>query len=106
MEESRLPNHMDTDAVIAYLNDLPDLFGAAHVTRFRCYREAPDGRAQRVIVEIYDEGLMVKQRDDVQEVEIRRYSCVARSDDGKVASGNSADKVSTVLSTLHWWDLD
>jgi len=97
---------MDTDAVIAYLNGLPRLFGAAHVTSFRCYREAAEGRAQRVIVEIYDEGLMVKQQDDVQEVEIRRYSCVARSDDGKVASGKSADKVSTVLSTLRWGDLD
>jgi hypothetical protein len=97
---------MNTDAVIAYLNDLPRLFGAAHVTRFRCYREAADGRAQRVTIEIYDEGSRVEQRDDGQEVEVRPYSCVARSDDGKVASGNSADKVSTVLSTLHWWDLD
>jgi len=101
-----LPEHIGTDAVVAYLNEMPRLFGAAHVTRFRCYREAADGRAQRVILEIYDEGLMVQQQDDGQEVEVRRYSCVARSDDGKVASGNSADKVSTVLPTLHWWDLD
>ena len=97
---------MNTDAVIAYLNDLPDLFGAAHVTRFRCYRAAADGRAQRVTVEIFDEGLMLKQQGDGQEVEVRRYSCVARSDDGKVASGNPAGNVRTALSTLRWQDLD
>ena len=96
-----MPEQIDTDAVFAYLNQVPRLFGAAHVTRFRCCREAADGRAQRVILEIYDEGLMVQQQDDGQEVEVRRYSCVARSDDGEVASGNYADKVSTVLSTLH-----
>jgi len=97
---------MDTDAVIAYLNDMPRLFGAAHVTMFRCYRETADGRNQEVAVEIYDEGPVVEQQDDGQEVEVRRYSCVARSDDGKAASGNSANTVSVVLSTLHWWDLD
>ena len=101
-----MPDHMDADAVIAYLNDLPRLFGAAHVTRFRCYREAADGHPQRVMVEIYDEGWRVEVYDNGQDEAVRRYSCVARSDDGKVASGNSADKVSTVLSTLHWWDLD
>ena len=99
---------MDTDAVVACLNDLPRMFGAAHVTRFRCYREAADGRAQRVVVEIYDEGRMVGAQDDdgQQGVAVRRYSCVARSDDGKVASGNSADDVRTALSTLRWQDLD
>jgi hypothetical protein len=97
---------MDTDEVIAYLNDLPRLFEAANVTRFRCYREAADGRTQEVTVEIYDGGPIIEQQDDGQEVEVRRYHCVARSNDGKAVSGYSADKVSTVLSTVHWWELD
>jgi hypothetical protein len=101
-----LPDHIDTDAVIAHLNELPRTHSAAHVTRFRCYREATDWRTQEVTVEIYDSGPIIEQQDDGQEVETRRYYCVARSDDGKAASGNSADKVSTVLSTVHWEDLD
>jgi hypothetical protein len=101
-----LPNHIDTDAVIAHLNELPGLHSASHVTTFRCYREAADGHTQEVYVEIHDDGPTVVQQDDGQEVEVRRYRCVARSNDGKAASGNSAGKVNTVLSTLHWWDLD
>ena len=102
-----MSNHMDTDDVVACLNDLPRMFGAAHVSRFRCYREAADGRAQRVVIEVYDEGRMVgAPDDDGQHVSVRRYSCVARSDDGKVASGNPAGNVRTALSTLRWQDLD
>ena len=103
-----MPNHMDTDDVIACLNDLPCMFGAAQVTRFRCYREAADGRAQRIVVEVYDEGRRVGAPDDdgPQHVAVRRYSCVARSDDGKAASGNSADNVRTALSTMRWKELD
>jgi hypothetical protein len=97
---------MDTDAVITHLNGLPGLDSATHVTIFRCYREAADGHIQEVYVEIHDDGPTVELQDDGQEVEVRRYRCVARSDDGKAASGNSADRVSTVLSTVHWWELD
>jgi hypothetical protein len=87
---------MQTDAVIAYLNNLPHLFEAAHVTTFKCYRETADRRTQEVTLEILDAGPGVGPR----------YRCVARSDDGKVASGNPGDRVDSVLSTLHWWDLD
>jgi hypothetical protein len=87
---------MEPHVVIAYLNTLPRLFEAAHVTTFKCYREAANGRTQEVTVEILDRG----------PGDFPRYSCVARSDDGKAASGNSADSVDVVLSTLHWWDLD
>ena len=101
-----MPDHIDTDAVIAQLNDLPRMFEAAHTTRFRCYRKAADGRTQEVTVEIYDSGPIIEQQDDGQEVETRRYYCIARSDDGKATSGNSADKVRTVLATVHWEELD
>ena len=88
---------MEINAVIAYLNKLPRLFGAAHVTTVKCYRETADGRTQEVTVEILDVG---------PEVEDGRYSCVARSDDGKAASGNPADRVEVVLSSVHWSDLN
>ena len=87
---------MEINAVIAYLNNLPKLFEATHVTTFKCYRETAGGRTQEVTVEIQDEG---------PEVEGARYSCVARSDDGKAASGNPADRVEVALSFVHWGDL-
>jgi hypothetical protein len=87
---------MEPHVVIAYLNHLPPLFEAAHVTTFKCYRNSSAGRTQEVTVEILDRG----------PAHAPRYSCVARSDDGKTVSGNSADSIDVVLSTVHWWDLD
>jgi hypothetical protein len=92
---------MEPDVVIACLNNLPRLFRAAHVTTFKCYRDAGDGRTQEVTVEIHDTGPKANP-----EVDPPRYHCIARSDDGKTASGNSADRIDVVLATLHWWDLD
>jgi ketosteroid isomerase-like protein len=92
---------MEPDLVIAYLNNLPRLFEAAHVTTFKCYRQSADGRTQEVTVEIHDAG----PRGD-PEAYPPRYRCIARSDDGKTASGNSADRIDVVLATLHWQDLD
>jgi hypothetical protein len=88
--------HVGPHDVIAYLNNLPRLSEASHVTTFKCYREAADGRTQEVTVEIHDRG----------PGDAPRYSCVARSDDGKGASGNSNDTLEVVLSTLHWSNLD
>jgi len=90
---------MDTDAVIAQLNRVPRTHSALHVTMFKCFRETADGRSQEVTVEIYDSGPEVLEQT-------RRYYCLARGEDGKATSANSADKVSTVLATLHWEDLD
>ena len=87
---------MEAHVVVALLKHVPRLFEAAHVTTFKCYRKSADGRTQEVTVEILDRGLG----------DSPRYSCVARSDDGKTASGNSADRIDVVLHTLHWGDLD
>ena len=97
--ESRLPDHIDTDAVIAQLNRLPRTHSALHVTMFKCFRETADGRSQEVTVEIYDSG------PDVLE-QTRRYYCVARGEDGKATSANTADSVTKVLATMHRGDLD
>jgi hypothetical protein len=88
---------METDAVIAHLNKLPRPSEAAHVTTFKCYRETADKGPKEVTVEIHDAG---------PGVEGARYSCVARSADGRAASGNPHDRVDVVLSSVHWSDLD
>lgn len=41
-----MPEHIDTDAVIAQLNRLPRTHSALHVTMFKCFRETADGRTQ------------------------------------------------------------
>ena len=94
-----MPEHIDTDAVIAQLNRLPRTHSALHVTMFKCFRETADGRSLEVSVEIYDSGPEVLEQT-------RRYYCVARGEDGKATSANSADSVTKVLATLHWEDLD
>src|SRR3712207_9118855 len=88
LQGKRCLQHMEINAVIAHLNKLPRLSEAAHVTTFKCYRETADGGPKEVIVEIHDSG---------PEVEGARYSCEARSDDGKEASGNRADRVEVAL---------
>jgi hypothetical protein len=92
--------------VIAQLNSMQHMFEATHVTRFRCYREPPDRPIQEVTVEIYDSGPIMEEQDDGEEVETRRYYCVARGENGNATSGNSADNVPQVLATVHWWELD
>src|SRR5215217_2968243 len=86
---NRLSNQIDSDAVIAQLNRLPRTHSALHVTMLKCFRETADGRSQEVL-----------------EQTRRYYYCVARGEDGKATSANSADSVTKVLATLHWEDLD
>ena len=95
-----MPDHIDTDAVIAQLNRLPRTHSALHVTMFKCFRQTADGRSQEVTVEIYDSGPEVFGQTR------RYYYCVARGEDGKATSANSAASVTKVLTTLHWEDLD
>ena len=95
-----MSNQIDTDAVIAQLNRLPRTHSALHVTMFKCFRETADGRSQEVTVEIYDSG------PEVLEQSHRYYYCVARGEDGKATSANSAESVTKVLASVHWEDLD
>ena len=95
-----MAEHIDTDAVIAQLNRLPRTHSALHVTMFKCFRETADGRSQEVSVEIYDSDPSVLEQSR------RYYYYVARGEDGKATSANSADSVTEVLATLHWEDLD
>ena len=73
-------------------------FEAYHVTTFRCRRKKESGGVQGVTVEICDSG--------TQEGSTSRYRCIARSDDGKEASGDAASSIHTALLMVHWQDLD
>ena len=95
-----MSNQIDTDAVIAQLNRLPRTHSALHVSMFKCFRETADGRTQEVSVEIYDSDPSVLEQSR------RYYYCVARSEDGKATSANSAESVSKVLASVPWEDLD
>ena len=95
-----MPDHINTDAVIAQLNRLPRTHSALRVSMFKCFRETADGRTQEVSVEIYDSGPSVLEQSR------RYYYCVARGQDGKATSANSAESVSKVLASVPWEDLD
>jgi hypothetical protein len=73
-------------------------FEVSHITSFECYRKAKDGTTQKVIVEILDAGLDVNPE--------LRYQCEARTEDGKMATGNPASSIYDVISTVHWHELD
>jgi hypothetical protein len=87
----------DIDGALAKLMG-HGFFEAYHVTTFRCRRKKKSGGLQSVTVEIYDSG--------TQEGSTSRYRCIARSDDGKEASGDAASSINTALLMVHWQDLD
>jgi hypothetical protein len=88
---------IDIDGALAKLMGY-GFFEAYYVTTFRCHRKTKSGGAQGVTVEIYDSG--------TQEGSTSRYRCLARSDDGKEASGKAASSINTALLMVHWQDLD
>ena len=67
-------------------------------TEFRCSRTRKDGSVQDVTVTILDAGL--NSPADL------RYQVHAEADDGAKATGNPGNSIETVLSTVHWGDLD
>ena len=88
---------MDAYAAIEHLKRIGGNFEAYRVYTFRCSRRARDGRDHMITVEVWDAGPIR---------EGPRYVCVARSDDGKAASGNSHDDWRTAMTVVHWEDLD
>lgn len=91
---------MSPISLIPKLKQLPgvNFRSVDHVTSFSCYRDTKRGGTQRVTVEIHDAGPDAPAG--------LRYTCVAKSDDGKAATGNSNASIDVVLATVHWGDLD
>ena len=91
-------NKMDTNEVIRKLKKHADIFEVYHKITFSCFRTNKEGNPQAVEVEILDAGPDVNPNI--------RYHCVAKTEDGKMATGNPAESLSLVLTILHWEDLD
>ena len=68
-----------------------------HKTSFWGYRNKANEESQEVSVDILDRG---------SEVGDQRYSCVATTSDGKMATGNNYPSVDLAISGVHWYDLD
>lgn len=85
--------------LIPEIKKFSDIFEAYHVTTFQCYRNRKDGTPQKITVEIHDSG-------NNESPGPGRYSCVAKSEDGTAASGNSSDTIQAALAQVHWYKLD
>ena len=71
---------MNTGEVIRELKNCANIFEVYRKTTFKCYRKGKNGNTQEVEVSILDAG-----PDERPEL---RYHCVARSEDGRIATGN------------------
>ncbi len=88
---------VDPNRTMEHLLGLPRNTEAYHVTTFQVVREDKQGNSHLVTVEVLDAG---------DGEEYPRYMAVARSDNGKAASGSAAESVEAALSILHWYALD
>lgn len=89
---------MNTGGVITELKNYANFFEVYHKTTFECYRKDKNGNTREVEVSILDAG-----PDENPQL---RYHCVARSEDGKMATGNPDSSIDMVLLHVHWNNLD
>lgn len=88
---------MDPFETVAHLQKVAGFFEVYHVTTFTCFRERRDGGGtQEVTVSILDAG---PSKPDL------RYHVSAKSNDGKSATGNPAERLDVALALVHWGDL-
>ena len=88
---------MNEAYVMKRLKKEAGFFEIYHKTSFWGYRRNAKGEVQEVSVDILDMG---------SEAGDARYSCVAKTDDGKTATGNPASSIDVAISIVHWYDLD
>ena len=88
---------MNIEKVLTKLKKHANFFEVYQKTTFSCCRTDKNGNTQKVEVDILDAG-----PDEPQ----LRYHCVARSEDGKRATGNPHSTIDMVLMAVHWYDLD
>jgi len=91
-------NIMDTRKVLAELKKLAGFFEVYQKTTFSCVRHDKNGNTQEVDVDICDAG------PDADP--LLRYSCVARSQGEKMATGNPDSSICEALHGVHWHHLD
>jgi hypothetical protein len=89
---------MNAVEIISELKKHGNLFEVCQKTTFEGYRKDKSSGIQKVEVSILDAGPDVNPK--------LRYHCVARSEDGKMATGNPDSSIDMVLLHVHWNNLD
>ncbi len=89
---------MNTEEIISGLKQEANFSEVYQKTGFHCIRTGKNGNEQEVQVDILDAGPDVNQS--------YRYYCVAKSEDGKKATGIPDSSVALVLMHVRWGDLD
>ena len=88
---------MNEEDVMKKLKKDAGFFEIYHKTSFWGYRRNANREEQEVSVDILDMG---------EGAGDSRYSCVATTNDGKIATGNLAPSIDVAISIVHWQDLD
>jgi hypothetical protein len=88
---------MNEEDVMKQLKKEARFFEIYHKTSFLGYRKNAKGEDQEVAVDILDMGSGTGDS---------RYSCIATTKDGKMATGNPASSIDVAISIVHWYDLD
>ena len=89
---------MDKERIASQLKEYANFFEVYQKTTFKCFRTDKSGNTQTVEVSILDAGPDEKPQ--------LRYRCVAKSEDGKMATGNPDSSIDMVLLHVHWNNLD
>ncbi len=93
-----MENKMNTEEIISGLKQEADFSEVYQKTSFHCIRTDKNCSRQEVEVNILDAGPDVNQSF--------RYFCIAKSEDGKIATGNPDSSIELVLMHVHWHNLD
>jgi len=88
---------MNIEKIVAQLKKDANLTEVCHKTTFTGYREDKNGDNQEIEVDILDAG---PNRPEY------RYICIARSEDGKMATGNPDFSIEMAILGVHWINLD
>ncbi len=90
---------MNIEEIIAQLKKDANMFEVCQKTTFTGYREGKNGNNQEVEVDILDAGPNTIRPEC-------RYACIARSEDGKMATGNPDSSIEMAILGVHWINLD
>ncbi len=88
---------MNEEDIMKQLKKEAGFFEIYHKTSFWGYRRNAKGEDQTVAVDILDMGSGTGDN---------RYSCVATTEDGKMATGNPASSIDVAISIVHWQEFD
>lgn len=87
----------ETD-IIQLLKDHANIDEVAEMHFFEGHRINKKGERQEVTIKIGDMGKSINPN--------LRYYCVAKSENGKEATGNSGSTIEEVIATVQWNELD